>query len=496
MAEIASLKTMLSSIQGSLITSVGLIQDQVDQIGKNYMEKVSSRLALQDQKLASIDENVKDLQQKSHIWDTFQHHVTSWAALMTSVDSKVDHISRAQAEQQSLVNGQLSTLQSSLTLGLEGVKEQITGLETRIRTLEITQEDIYEDVKNTNVKIEGLHSIRTRQRHYPHRNVTHHGGGVCSELKETVKLIYDKVNSNSGRTEGEDIDFDETYLGDDEVFAEKRHFLEFFRRMSLPFKKANRRLREMEDIRRKFQSNVDEMKSDMSSLTIDMDRRYNDFYNMTIELFQQQHSTLETYERQFASLRQCCTGTVSDLSGFEAKTMSVLRRIEDRLALPVSEDVTQRSREQLRFDTNRIVSILKEHEKILVDGFDRKHLPVPSTTTTTTAATTTVETEPLIASASSQEFNETFIMDDQEMLNVTRDQLKSCEELLKNGYIENDVYVVGGSDDVPAAASRQDFSVFERERLCDQTTSGGGWTVICPPFMLFVSMLLLVNIVL
>ena len=30
-----------------------------------------------------------------------------------------------------------------------------------------------------------------------------------------------------------------------------------------------------------------------------------------------------------------------------------------------------RSREQLRFDTNRIVAILKEHEKILVDGFDQ-----------------------------------------------------------------------------------------------------------------------------
>ena len=35
-----------------------------------------------------------------------------------------------------------------------------------------------------------------------------------------------------------------------------------------------------------------------------------------------------------------------------------------------SNPLDQRSREQLRFDTNRIEAILREHEKILVQGFE------------------------------------------------------------------------------------------------------------------------------
>ena len=131
-AEILSLKTMLSSVQASLITSVGLIQgtytkylistkyftgggksitifcndisnwckfslcvtDQIDQFGKSYLEKVDARLAAHDERLSSIDENVKNVQERAHVWDTFQHHATSWADLMTTVESKIDHISR------------------------------------------------------------------------------------------------------------------------------------------------------------------------------------------------------------------------------------------------------------------------------------------------------------------------------------------------------------------------------------------------------------------
>lgn len=68
--------------------------DQVEDFSRTYLNQLEQRLASQDETLASMMVSVKELQDKSHIWDTFQHHVTSWAALMTTVDSKVDHISR------------------------------------------------------------------------------------------------------------------------------------------------------------------------------------------------------------------------------------------------------------------------------------------------------------------------------------------------------------------------------------------------------------------
>ena len=68
--------------------------DQIDQFGKTYLDKVDTRLASHDITLASIDDNVKNIQERAHVWDTFQHHATSWADLMTTVESKIDHISR------------------------------------------------------------------------------------------------------------------------------------------------------------------------------------------------------------------------------------------------------------------------------------------------------------------------------------------------------------------------------------------------------------------
>ena len=125
---------------------------------------------------------------------------------------------------------------------------------------------------------------------------------------------------------------------------------------------------------------------------------------------------MEAYERQFASLRQCCSGTASDLSSFEAKTLSILKRLEEggvrglgtggsRLqGKPEGGEAAggaadQRAREQARFDTNRIVAILKEHEQILMDGFDRKlpacaesPPPVITSTVSPTIDTSTIDT--------------------------------------------------------------------------------------------------------
>ena len=84
----------------------------MDTMGKNYMDKVDHRLVMQDKVLESIGESVKEIQSKSRVWDTFQHHVTSWSSVMTAVDAKADHLSRAQAEQQAVINGQVSCLQN------------------------------------------------------------------------------------------------------------------------------------------------------------------------------------------------------------------------------------------------------------------------------------------------------------------------------------------------------------------------------------------------
>ena len=57
-------------------------------------------------------------------------------------------------------------------------------------------------------------------------------------------------------------------------------------------------------------------------------------------------------------------------------------------------------------------------------------------------------------------------------------QVKTCEDLLKAGFLDNKVYTVEIPQDArnsqgPNNNIGHDF----RHRLCDQQTSGGGWTV-------------------
>ena len=66
-AEIEAIKTTLASVQGSLITSVGLIQDQVEQFGKSMTASVDSRLAKIEAKLAVVEDQSQKILGTNHL---------------------------------------------------------------------------------------------------------------------------------------------------------------------------------------------------------------------------------------------------------------------------------------------------------------------------------------------------------------------------------------------------------------------------------------------
>ena len=51
------------------------------------------RTLLEHFRLISMDVDIKDVREKGRAWDTFRDHASSWAELMMSVDTKVDHLS-------------------------------------------------------------------------------------------------------------------------------------------------------------------------------------------------------------------------------------------------------------------------------------------------------------------------------------------------------------------------------------------------------------------
>lgn len=59
-----------------------------------YLKSLEPRLVSTATSLANIDSNIKNLQERAHVWDTFQLHVTAWNDQLAILDRKVDIISK------------------------------------------------------------------------------------------------------------------------------------------------------------------------------------------------------------------------------------------------------------------------------------------------------------------------------------------------------------------------------------------------------------------
>ena len=132
-ADIKAIKTTLASVQGSLITSVGLIQDQLDTFSKQMSSVMDSRLSGMEAKMEHFDNTLKKFDERSQGWEAMQHHVSAWGDQMISLDTKVDHLARSQMERLTTITGQVNSLQTSLSHNVETIGEQITNLEGRLQ---------------------------------------------------------------------------------------------------------------------------------------------------------------------------------------------------------------------------------------------------------------------------------------------------------------------------------------------------------------------------
>jgi hypothetical protein len=243
-----------------------------------------------------------------------------------------------------------------------------------------------------------------------------------------------------------------------------------------PFKKASK------SVSKKFDRAVSDVTYLMRDAVTDIDRKFNDFFNMTMEMFEHQHHQLENYETSLNGLRQCCSGTTSDLSDFKARSVASLDRLDVFLARNMNDQNVERCRQQIRFDADRIMAAVKDQEKLLLENADRCSVNVQpnknetfsarestdvNTTTTTkattdsTTTTTTVSTTTTIVTPTTERPEE-----------ASRLIMRTCEDLMNAGFLESKVYTLD-IEDIGNNENGRDF----RRRFCDQDTSGGGWTV-------------------
>ena len=87
-----AMKASLESVQGTLITSVRLIQDQLDQFSTQMTSAIDSRMGKMEAKLERFETSMKKLDERSEGWSAMQHHILSWGDQMISLDSKVSKL--------------------------------------------------------------------------------------------------------------------------------------------------------------------------------------------------------------------------------------------------------------------------------------------------------------------------------------------------------------------------------------------------------------------
>ncbi|GLH03741.1 Protein of unknown function [Gryllus bimaculatus] len=137
--ELGNVKTMMSGISvcaraGRNARRRGRVSaDELSRFNTLYLGKLEHRMLAIATALSSVDSNVKNLQERAHVWDTFQLHVAAWNEQIKTLDKKVDILSRGH-EKLDVMDGKLSALQA-LDYKVERVAGRVGEAEARLAAL-------------------------------------------------------------------------------------------------------------------------------------------------------------------------------------------------------------------------------------------------------------------------------------------------------------------------------------------------------------------------
>ncbi|XP_052890245.1 angiopoietin-2-like [Anopheles moucheti] len=86
------------------------VKSHLNRFNAHYLINLEQRIVSLLTTMTSLDANVKTLQEKSQIWDVFQHHIGAWSEHIKSVDSKLDILRKAHDTPSPTLETRLSSL--------------------------------------------------------------------------------------------------------------------------------------------------------------------------------------------------------------------------------------------------------------------------------------------------------------------------------------------------------------------------------------------------
>ncbi|XP_058455688.1 angiopoietin-2-like [Malaya genurostris] len=271
---------------------------------KTHLEKFNSHYLLQLEQrmlnilttMTSVDSNVKTLQEKSQVWDVFQHHIGAWSDHIKSVDEKIELLKKAHESTPHSLDNRLSNLDfkvqhifdkvNTINEKLHDITKTVYALSSTYRARRNDREPV--DQEGVMAKISSLQKQLNRL--------------------ETSSTSCHKKNGNcNGKAKKEVQDFEDEL---DDFFD----------------KLATKKLKDLV-ANRKHGRSLD----NISSLLRSVDER-------TIRIY-------DLEANQFEQILSCCKRTDHEITTFTNSADILLKRIE-RLVIAVDGKIEQRNNQQ------------------------------------------------------------------------------------------------------------------------------------------------------
>ena len=268
---------------------------------------------------------------------------------------------------------------------------------------------------------------------------------VKDEAKELVGPKFEYLRSEESQHHG-----DPYWVGHENNLEEG----EIFKKISVPFKRVNRRLTEL---KMEMQTSNEKLQKEMTK-----------YLDISTEQKNEQTHMLEGQAASLASLQQCCTGQATDQARLSAQAGPVLDRL-DRWMTSWQNSVVQqfeRVLQQNSYDHDSHSKGHKELEKLMVEGFDRCQAEAVDKVRIRIGRVKSEQKLNDQAKSESEEHQATTTRSTTALAGWRVEV--GCEDpkLVMSG--ASKVYKVGTVGRV------EDYHT----RYCDQQTTGGGWTVI------------------
>uniref|UniRef100_A0A182MHA9 Fibrinogen C-terminal domain-containing protein n=1 Tax=Anopheles culicifacies TaxID=139723 RepID=A0A182MHA9_9DIPT len=392
------------------------VKAHLNRFNSHYLINLEQRIVSLLTTMTSLDVNVKTLQEKSQVWDVFQHHIGAWSEHIKSVDNKLDILRKAH----DTPSPSLETRLSSLDFKIQHIFEKVDVINEKLHDITKT---VYA-LSSSSANNRGRRNDRLESAAEQAAILTKIG-----QLQKQIHRIESNGNSCQNKNNGQTNRASVSTKQKKDVSDSDEEMDEFLDKLT------TKKLREMISNRKQCRS-LDAL----TGLTRSIEDR-------TVRIY-------DLEANQFEQILSCCQRTNHEVATFTNSADILLKRIEN-LVLDVDRKVEKRNNLHCTRDVTGVDQAVPSGNAKVDEGLDvSAHVDIGSgSEEASTEADATV-----ISSAT---------IEQPEEISFHHPDKDGCHQLLKR---VSGVYTFA---EVELNEARRDYN----RRYCEFATDGTAWTV-------------------